>query len=224
MGEADAALVEDVQDRVPAVGEVLVAGVDHCLRHGREHRDVLPDGGAGEPDDGVHAEGLGEPCGVLHFLGGPLPDAFGVAVTPDARPDDGLVAEVDRVIAHGLAFEVVGDGPDLEVVLVQHGELGLDVAGFVPAPGVQVVAGDGDFQAVIAPAGGEFRDFLEGQVGPLAGEQGVGAGHIRLLQCGDGGEAVAQARRPGSTRQSVPWCGRHRHCRWASGLHDAPTP
>ena len=109
-------------------------------------------------------------------------DAFGVAVAPDLGPDDRFVAEVDRVIADGLALEVVGDGPDLEVVLLQHGEFGLDVAGFVPAPGVQVVAGDGDFQAVVAPAGGQARDFLEGQVGPLAGEQGVRAGHVRLLR------------------------------------------
>ncbi|MDQ0851659.1 hypothetical protein QFZ65_003597 [Arthrobacter sp. B3I9] len=88
------------------------------------------------------------------------------------------MAEVDGVIADGLAFEVVGDGPDLEVVLFQHGELGLDVAGLVPAPGVQVVAGNGDLQAVVAPAGGEPRDFLEGQVGPLAGEEGERAGHL----------------------------------------------
>ncbi|MNY61868.1 hypothetical protein D3C86_1986050 [compost metagenome] len=77
---------------------------------------------------------------------------------------------------------MVGDGPDLQVVLLQDRELGFDVAGFVPAPGVQVVSGDGDFQAVVAPAGSESRDFLEGEVGPLAGEQGVRAGHIRLLQ------------------------------------------
>ena len=154
-------------------------------RDGREHGDVLPDGGAGEADDGVHAEGLGEPGGVLHFLGGAGADAFGVAVAPDFGPDDGLVPEVDGVIANGLALEVVGDGPDLEVVLLQHGEFGLDVAGFVPAPGVQVVPGDGDFQAVVAPAGGQSGDFLEREVGPLAGEQGVRAGHVRLLR-GDG--------------------------------------
>lgn len=182
VGEADAAFVEDVQDGVPAVREVLVAGVDDFFRDGREHGHVLPDGGAGEPDDGVHAEGFGEPGGVLHFLGGALADSFGVAVAPDLRADDRFVAEVDGVIAHGLALEVVGNGPDLEVVLVQDGEFGFDVAGFVPAPGIQVVTGHGDFQAVVAPAGSKAGDFLEGEVGPLAGEQGVGAGHVRLLQ------------------------------------------
>jgi hypothetical protein len=43
VGEADAAFVEDVQDGVPAVGEVLVAGIDDLLGDGREHGDVLPD-------------------------------------------------------------------------------------------------------------------------------------------------------------------------------------
>src|SRR6476661_7307264 len=177
VGEPDAVFVEGVQDGVPAVGEVLVAAVDDLFGDGREHGDVLPDGGAGEADDGVHAEGFGEPGGVLHFLGGPLADAFGVAVAPDFGADDGLVAEVDGVIADGLAFEVVGDGPDLEVVLVKDFQLGVHVAGFIPAPGVQVVSGDGDFQAVVAPAGSQFRDFFEGQVGPLAGKQGERAGH-----------------------------------------------
>ncbi|MCY1312522.1 hypothetical protein D9M70_629510 [compost metagenome] len=89
---------------------------------------------------------------MFHFLGGAGADAFGVSVAPDFGPDDPFMAEVDRVIADGLAFEVVGDGPDLEVVFLQDGEFGVDVAGFVPAPGVQVVSGDGDFQAVVAPA------------------------------------------------------------------------
>ena len=117
-------------------------------------------------------ERAGEAGGVLHFLGGALAYAFRLAVTPHLGADDRFVAEVDGVIAHGLTFEVVGDGPDLQVVLLQHGELGFDVAGFVPAPGVQVVSGDGDLQAVIAPARGKARDFLKGEVGPLAGEQG----------------------------------------------------
>jgi len=111
---------------------------------------LLPDGEAG---DGVHAECFGEPGGVFHFLCGAGADAFGVAVAPDC--DDRFLADVDGVIAHGLAFEVVGDGPDLGVVLLKHGEFGVDVAGFVPAPGVQVVPGHGDFQAVVASAGGE---------------------------------------------------------------------
>src|SRR5207253_2984100 len=99
VGEADALFVEDVQDGVPAVGEVLVSGVDDFFGDGREHGDVLPDGGAGESDDGVHTEGFGEAGGVFHFFGGALADAFGVPVAPDLGADHGLVAEVDRVIA-----------------------------------------------------------------------------------------------------------------------------
>ena len=35
VGEPDAAFVEDIQDGVPAVGEVLVAGLDDLFRYGR---------------------------------------------------------------------------------------------------------------------------------------------------------------------------------------------
>ena len=42
--EADTDLIEHVEDRVPAVGEILVARGDHLLGGGREHRDRLPDG------------------------------------------------------------------------------------------------------------------------------------------------------------------------------------
>lgn len=98
VGEPGPAFVADVQEEVPAIGDVLVSGLDDLLRHGREHRDVLPDGGSGESDDGVHAEGLGEAGGVLHFFGGPPADAFGVTVAPerglDARTVAGYVGQV----------------------------------------------------------------------------------------------------------------------------------
>ncbi len=181
VGEPHADLVEHVEDRVPAVGEVLVAGVDHLLRRRREHRDVLPDRRAGEADDGLHAELRGEARGVLHLLGGALTHALRVAVAPHLVGEDAAVALVDRVVADGLALEVVRDRPDLEVVLLEQGELALDVAGLVPAPRVEVVAPAGELEAVVAPPGGELRDLLERQVGPLAGEQGDGASHGSLL-------------------------------------------
>ena len=45
---------------------------------------------------------------------------------------------------------------------------------------VEVVAGSGDLESVVAPGGGEPGDLLEGQIGPLAGEQGDGR---RLAYC-----------------------------------------
>ena len=106
--------------------------------------------------------------------------------TPSGSPSpqthggqDVVVAFVDRVVADGLAGEVVGDREDLEVVLVQDGEpVGDVVVVGGAAPDVQVVAPAGDLQAVEAPAGREPRDLLEGQVGPLAGEEGDGSSHV----------------------------------------------
>ena len=96
-------------------------------RHRRELGDVRPDLRPGEADHGVHAELAGDLARELHLLGGALPDALGVAVAPDLRADDRLVAEVDRVVADGLALEVVGDGPDLQAVPVEDVEAALQV-------------------------------------------------------------------------------------------------
>jgi hypothetical protein len=95
------------------------------FRGGWEPGHVLPHDGAGEADHCVHAEGLGE--GACFIFGGALSDAFGFAVAPKAGADDAFMAEVDRVIGDGLAFEAVGDGPDCEVALLQELHLGLDV-------------------------------------------------------------------------------------------------
>ncbi len=185
MREPDALIVEDVEDRVPSVREVLVAVVDHRLGHWREHRHGLPDLRPGEADDGVHAETAGRPCGHLHLLGGPLPDAFGVAVAPDAVGQDPAVALVDRVVADGLSLEVVGDREELQVVLLQQVELVPHVAVVLGGlPDIEVVPPAGDLQPVIAPLGREPAHLDEGQVGPLAGEQGDRSRHVRSSSSG----------------------------------------
>ncbi len=182
VGEPDAGGVELVEDRVPPVGEVGVAGGDHRLGHRWEHRDGLPDGGPGEPHDGPHAEGLRGVGGGLHLLGGPAADALGVTVAPHPRVDHVVVPLVDRVVAHGLAVEVVGDGEDRQAVLLEQvllaAQVGVVLGG---ADDVEVVTPAGDLQAVVAPPRGQGTDLGEGQVGPLAGEQGDGAGHQELL-------------------------------------------
>src|SRR5699024_1272363 len=163
--------------RVPALGEVLVALVDDRLGNRREHRHVLPDLRPGEADDGADAELPGEAGGVLHVLGGPLPDALGIAVAPHGGADDRLVAEVDRVVADRLSLEVVGDRPALQPVLLQDPQPLGDVLVVVPAGGIEMLAGDGDLEAVVPPAGRQLGDLVQGEIGPLAGEQGVRKRH-----------------------------------------------
>lgn len=191
--EADALGVEDVEDRVPPVGEVLVAALDHRVGHRREHRDGVPDRGAGEADHGVDAEPGGRPRGVLHPLGGPLPYLLGVAVAPDRGGQDALVPLVDRVVADGLADQVVGDREDLQVVLRELLALAVEVVALGQRPvDLEVVAPAGDLQAVVAPLGGEPADLLERQVGPLAGEERNGSGHVISLSAA---ASVATAQR-----------------------------
>ena len=208
MGEPHAALVEHVEDRVPAVREVPVAGGHHLLGGRREHRDVLPDGGAGEAHDGLDAEPLRRPRGQLHLLGRPLTHALRVAVAPDVRGQDRLVPRVDRVVADGLALEVVGDRVDLEAVLLEQVQLALDVGVVLGRlPRVEVVAPAGDLQAVVAPLGRQAGDLLEGQVGPLAGEQRDRSCHRFPLSL-VGGSAMLSGRRAGAPSRAgrgLPW-------------------
>src|SRR3954452_13476330 len=133
VGEAHADLVEDVEDRVPPVGEVRVAAVDHLGRHRREHRDRVAHRRPGEPDHRGGAERRRRARGVLDLLGSPSTDALGVTVTPDARRQDALVPLVDGVVADRLAGQVAGDGEDREAVIVDD----------PPAVGDVAVLGDG---------------------------------------------------------------------------------
>ncbi len=185
MGELHALAVEDVEDRVPAVREVLVAGVDQVLGRRREHRDVLPDRRAGEPDHHVDAEPAGGAGGHLHLLRGALAHALGVAVAPDPVGQDAAVALVDRVVAHRLALEVVADREHLQVVLLQHLQLRRDVGVVLDrGPRVEVVTPARELEAVVAPPRGQPAHLLERQVGPLAGEQGDRAWHACSSACG----------------------------------------
>ena len=178
MGEPDALAVEDVEDGVPAGGEVFVPGVDELLARRREHGDVLPDRRPGEADDDVHAELARRACRHLHLFGCSPADTLGVAVAPDPVGQDPAVALVDGVVADRLPLEVVADGEDLEVVLLQRLPLRRDVRVVLDrSPRVEVVAPASDLESVVAPARGEATHLLERQVGPLAGEQGDRSGH-----------------------------------------------
>ena len=92
------------------------------------------------------------------------------------------MAGVDRVVADRLALEVVGDRPHLQpVALEDRVPAGHVVVVLGRPPHVEVIAPAGDLQPVVAPLAGEPGHLGEGQVGPLAGEQGDGAGHGHLL-------------------------------------------
>ena len=76
-------------------------------------------------------------------------------------------------LATGLADKVVADGPAVELMLGELVFFGLDVVLLVERLAhVEVVAPAGEFEAVVAPLADHFAEFLEGEVGPLAGEQG----------------------------------------------------
>jgi hypothetical protein len=139
----------------------------------------VPDRRAREARDDLDAELGRRAGGVLHPLGGALPDALGIAVPPHLRREDRLVALVDR-IAHRLPNEVVADGVALEPVALQQ----LSLPGGVVrlrerAVDLEVVAPGRQLEAVEAPLGDFGGQLLERDVGPLAGEQRDGSRHAR---------------------------------------------
>jgi hypothetical protein len=177
--EAHADLVGDVDDRVPAVGEVAVAGLDHLRRHRREARDDVPHARPGEAGDRRDPEARGGAQRRLDLVGGAGADALGVAVTPDVRGHDRLVALVERVVADALADEVRRDRPAAQAVALEHGALGVEVTGLLGARDLEVVAPGRELEAVEAPGRGLLGERLQRQVSPLAREQRDRSSHAR---------------------------------------------
>ena len=85
---------------------------------------------------------------------------------------------VDRVVADGLADQVVGDRPALQSVLVEQPATAFQVAGVGQClVDLEVVAPAGEFQTVVAEVAGEPADLLQRQVRPLSGEEREVAWH-----------------------------------------------
>ena len=190
-GELDPAFLEDVEDGVPAVGELGEARVDHRLGGGGEVVDQVPDARPGEAIDHRHTQLAGGAGGVLHFLGSPLIHLGGVAIAPDVVGQNGLVADVD-IVADRLAHQVVRDGEQLEVVLLEQ----FAFAGAVGVVGerlldFEVISPAGQFETIKAPLAGLLAQHFQGQVGPLAGEQRDGTTRHRTQPSSKGKQRLA---------------------------------
>src|SRR5216684_4846344 len=177
--EADALLVEDVDDRVPARGEVGIASLDLGPVVGRKRVQHVPRLRAGEAVDLLHAESRRGASGVHHLSSRPLAHAFGIAVAPHVGGQDAFVPVVDRV-ANSLADQVIRDRPALEAVALEDLPTSLDITwigqGLVD---LEVVTPAGELQPVESPGGRLARERVESQIGPLAGEQSHRTSHPR---------------------------------------------
>lgn len=178
-GEFDATVFEDVENWVPAFGEELEAAFDHGFGGGREVVEEVPDGGSGKSVDDADVEFLcGAGC-VFHFFGGAMVNAGGVAITPNIVRKDALVTGVD-VIEDGLSDEMIGDGEEFQAMFFEEfafaGAVRIVGEGFVD---FEVISPACEFESVVAEFSGFFAECFEGEVGPLAGEQGNGTCHLR---------------------------------------------
>ena len=150
--EAHALRVEDVHDRPPALGELLVAAVDLAEVVRRERVEQVPDRRAGEAVHLRHAELRGGARRVLHPLGRAAPHALRIAVAVDLGRQDRAVPLVDPV-ADRLADEVRADRPHAEAVPLEQLAPLLRVAGVGDRlVDLEVVAPARELEAVEAPA------------------------------------------------------------------------
>ena len=110
--------VEDVHDRAPPLGEVLVRPLDLAEVVRRERVDQVPDRRAREAVHLLDAEPRRSARRVLHPLGGPRAHALRLAVAVDLRRQDRPVALVDAV-ADRLSDEMRADREHVQVVALE---------------------------------------------------------------------------------------------------------
>ncbi len=179
--ELHAALGKDVQDRVEPLGEQFEAFVDHRRRDGRKAVEQVPNARTGEAVDDADSQLPGGPGGVFHGLGCPGIHARRIAIAPDVRRQDRLMAGVDRV-QHRLAHQVVADGKDLQAVPLQDSPLTAAIArirqGLVH---LEVIAEAGQLEAVESERPGQRGQGFQRKVGPLAGTQCDRTCHLDFL-------------------------------------------
>ena len=97
--------LEGIENRLKALGKVLIAGLNHVRRRRRERVEQMPDGAAREPVDHLDTQLLGRLGRVDNLLGRSLADAFRLTVTPNILRQNRLVTLVD-VVAYRLARQM----------------------------------------------------------------------------------------------------------------------
>ena len=138
----------------------------------------MPDGTARKAVYHVDAQAAGG-CGRGHEFGGrPLAHAFGIAISPNVVGENGLMAVVD-VVTDGLAYQVGGDGEQLQLVFLQRLALRLAV-GVVGLGDLEVVSPAGEFEAIVAKGPSFLAQRVDVEIGPLAGEQGYRSRHGKV--------------------------------------------
>src|SRR4029450_10190497 len=114
----DALLVEDVDDRVPPLGEVLIAALYLLEVVGWEGVEQVPDARSRKAVDLRYPKAGRGPGGVHDLLGGTPAHAFRIAVAPhvgrERRPVAGVYGVADR-----LPNQVGAYGPAVQAVAAQ---------------------------------------------------------------------------------------------------------
>jgi hypothetical protein len=110
----------------------------------------MPDGGTSKPVYYADSEPLSSLSRADDFGGGPLADALGVAIAPDMRRKNLLMAGVN-VVAYRLADEMGGDGVALQSFAFQQAPLGVAIR-LIGLCDIEMIAPAGEFYAIVTKA------------------------------------------------------------------------
>lgn len=198
-GQLDAAAVKLVHDGAPQRLDLLIPLLHLGLGGLGERVPELPDGGAHEEGDHIHAHGLGRPGSVFHRLD--RPGLNGLRLSGQLRGCKAVQAGVigpRQGVAHALARQMVADGPAAQAVPGQ-GVLHFLHIGRVGGRPLHVQVGSGEFQSLIAHFLRQGTDFFQGQIAPLNRKQCHRSCHMDLLL-----SMFTYAQRSMGT-QTLPW-------------------
>src|SRR5829696_779860 len=174
----DALLVEDVDNRVPPFGEVLIAAFYLSEVVGRERVEQVPDARPRKAVDLRHPKAGRCPRRVHDLLGGTPAHAFRVAVAPhvgrERRPVAGVYAVADR-----LADKVGAYGPAVQAVAAQYLPASLDVTALRERTVyVEVIPPACELEPIETPLPALSGELFQRQISPLSRKKRHRSGHV----------------------------------------------
>src|SRR5215204_1656616 len=174
----DALLVEDVDDRVPALREVLVAALYLLEVVGRERVEQVPDARSRKAVDLRYPKAGRGPGSVHDLLGGTPAHAFRVAVAPHVgrkrRPVAGVYGVADR-----LADQVGAYGPAVQAVAAEYLPAPLYVAALRERTVyIEVVPPARELEPVETPLPALTGELFQRKVSPLSRKKCYRSGHV----------------------------------------------
>ena len=169
-GEFDPVILENIQNGIPHIGDIIETGLNGLGGDRRETVKHVPDRRTGEAGDDLHSEIGGGFGGQLHLLNGPF--AFFLRLAGKFFGTENIRSRIVVRIAHELSCQMIADRVKMQVAAGEFIQNRLAVFFvFGGLDHVEVVAGTGQFHAIIAPGSDFLQKSVQRHIGPLSGKK-----------------------------------------------------